>query len=125
MRVAADEEGTRDAVVVAVVADGLGDGADMRLVERAAKRGSAVSAAAKDDPLRAIADVGRPGVVRRAKHLGIDERVRRGRLPHKRIHTHVITVTRNAPSAWRCSGSASTAPERAWAGSEGRSGTTA
>jgi hypothetical protein len=76
----------------AVAKAGSERGCVSRPMKSGAKRGSAMSAAAKDDPLRAIADVGRPGVVRRAKHLGIDERVRRGRLPHERIDTHVITV---------------------------------
>src|SRR5687768_5399000 len=107
MGVASDEEGPTDPALVAIVADRLRDGAHVRLVEGAAQRRSAVTAAAEDHSLRAVGDVWGSRVIGGANRIVIEERVRRGQLARERMEGHLITVTRNGPAAWRCSASAS------------------
>src|SRR5215510_9367155 len=73
---------------MAVVANRLRDGEDVRFVERPPQRGASVSARSEYDLLCPIAGVDRPLVVFASKRLGIDELIGRRRLARVRMNRH-------------------------------------
>ena len=77
MRILADEERTSDVLADSVLADGLSDRQDVRLVERAAERRALVTAGAEADALGAIGKVRLTRVVLLLKPIDIDEKVPR------------------------------------------------
>jgi hypothetical protein len=82
-----------DAAAPAVVADGLRDRQDVRLVERAAERRAPVAARAETDPLRAVRRVGRPRRVLHPQAIQIDEKVGRRGLAGERMDGHHVIVS--------------------------------
>jgi hypothetical protein len=78
--------GPVDAVRAAVVADGLRDGQDVRLGERAVERGAAVAAGAEADELLRIGEVGLPLVVIVLQTAEINQQFSRRRLAGQRVN---------------------------------------
>ena len=83
---------------LAVFADRLGDGQDVRLIERAAQRRATVTAGAEADPLCAIRDVGLARVVLVSKVADIDEKVLWSGLAGERMDRHGIAAVSGRPS---------------------------
>jgi hypothetical protein len=88
MAVLAEEERAVDALLLAVLADGVDDGQDVRLVEAPARRRPAVPRGAEGDALQWIRRVGHVLVVRGAQRLDIDELRLVGGLPSSWMHVH-------------------------------------
>src|SRR5262249_36509003 len=75
-----DVERTVDSMGAAVVADRLGDGRDVRVIEGAAQRRTAMSAGVEADELRRIIQLGLTLVVLQLESVQVDQDRRRGRL---------------------------------------------
>jgi hypothetical protein len=109
--VAPDVQGAVDATSRAVVADRLGDGQDVRLVEPAAQRRAAVPARAEAHALRAIGELGLARVVLASKRADIDEKVGGSGPARQRMDRHETSAACAPPPA-RSSPNASTTTER-------------
>ena len=88
MRVLAHEERAGDALVASVVTDGLRDGEDVRLGERAAKRRAAVSAGTEADELIWAAQVRNSLIVLAFQSNHIDQEVRGSRFASHWMKRH-------------------------------------
>src|SRR5690606_20481778 len=93
----AEEERPIDALLLAVLADGLRDGEDMLLVECGREGGAAVARGAEADTLLAAPRIGLERVVGADEPRDVHEPVARRRLTSKRVHSHAP-----APLPSRC-----------------------
>ena len=112
----AEEQRTVDALRLPVAADRLGDGEDVRLVERARRRRAAMSRRAEGDPLRGVGRVRMKLVVGGEKAVHVDQ--------HRRVRTRagVWTGHRHGSSSW-CRGRPTRKPPKAAALRDGSDGT--
>ena len=93
VRVLAHVERTVDAVLPAILADGLGDRRDVRRGETAIERRSPVAAGAERDALTAVAQVGDPLEEFTLERGDVDQRSRGGRLARERVR-HAASLLR-------------------------------
>ena len=85
MSVETEEQGSRDALLFAIRADGLGHGEHVRFVEARLKGNAAVAGSAERHALGGDGGVGTQGVVRRDQLRQIDEHAGRGGLARERV----------------------------------------
>src|ERR1700722_2037140 len=103
----AHEQRAIDVLLLAVFADGLADGQNMRFVESDVKRASAMARRAEGNPLRWDGRIGTLAVVRGNQPRNIDQRRRGSGLAGERVHSGVQVVASAALFSWmRCMSSA-------------------
>ena len=94
MTVATEVERTVDALLLAVLRNGLRGGGDVIVIECLGERRSAMPGGAEGDALRGIRHVGMPGVVRRDKGGDVDEIGILGHLSGTRVRRHGAILPR-------------------------------